>query len=169
MILELCRMGRIYFGCWRVHPSSTAIIGGMNQADYAATYQRILAPILSEVVPCNAVEQFKRLTLDNFCLGLLFTGIKGKEGSFEHLLLHPELLVESVNQNSTAMSVAEAGALDIVNWVSTIVPKAEFPEKLAGKVIEVTLQNGQTAWKIDPRFLFSNLYREMRSMTPSGS
>ena len=146
-----------------------SIIGGMNQADYAATYQRILAPILSEVVPCQAVDNFKRLTLDNFCLGLLFTGIKGKEGSFEHLLLHPHSLVEAVNQNATTMSVAEAGALDITNWVNTIVPKAEFPEKLDGKVVEVSLPNGKTAWKLAPRFSFSNLYREMRSVTPSGS
>jgi len=146
-----------------------SIIGGMNQADYAATYQRILAPILTESVPCEAVERFKKLTLDNFCLGLLFTGIKGKEGSFEHLLIHPHLLVEAVNQNATSMSVAEAGALDITNWVNTIVPKAEFPEKLHGKVVEVALPNGKTAWKLDPRFSFSNLYREMRSVTPSGS
>jgi hypothetical protein len=146
-----------------------SIIGGMNQADYASTYQRILAPILAEVVPCEAVDRFERLTLDHFCLGLLFANIKGKEGSFEHLLLHPQALVEAVNQNATTMSVAEAGVLDIVNWVNTIIPKAEFQERLAGKISEVQLDNGKTAWKIDQRFSFSNLYREMRSVTPSGS
>jgi hypothetical protein len=146
-----------------------SIIGGMNQTDYASTYQRILAPILSEAVPCEAVEKFNRLTLDNFCLGLLFTSIKGKEGSFEHLLLHPQALVEGVNQNATTMSVAEAGVLDILNWVNTIIPKAEFQQKLAGKITEVPLDNGKTAWKMDQRFSFSNLYREMRSVTPSES
>ncbi len=146
-----------------------SIIGGMNQADYASTYQRILGPILSEVVPCEAVENFKRLTLDNFCLGLLFTSVKDKEGSFEHLLLQPQALVEAVNQNARTMSVAEAGVLDIANWVNTIVPKAEFQDKLSGKVVEVPLANGKTMWKLDPRFSFSNLCREMRSVTPSGS
>ena len=139
----------------------------MNQADYASTYQRILGPILSEVVPCEAVDNFRRLTLDNFCLGLLFTNVNGKEGSFEHLIHSPDELVAEVNKNARTMSVGEAGILDIANWINTIIPKAEFPEKLLGKVVEVDLGNGRTAWQIDPRFSFSSLYQEMQSVTSS--
>ena len=146
---------------------NASIIGGMNQADYASTYQRILGPILSEVVPCEAVDNFRRLTLDNFCLGLLFTNVNGKEGSFEHLIHSPDELVAEVNKNARTMSVGEAGILDIANWINTIIPKAEFPEKLLGKVVEVDLGNGRTAWQIDPRFSFSSLYQEMQSVTSS--
>ena len=139
-----------------------SILGGMNQSEYAATYQRILAPILAEHIPCEAVEKFKQLTLNNFCFGLLFTSIDGKAGAFEHLLLRPDVLVESVNQHATTMTVAEAGVLAVYDCISIVVPKTEFPEKLAGKIVEVDLPDGNTAFRLAPRFSFASLYREMR-------
>ncbi|MEY2720014.1 MAG: hypothetical protein RLZZ273_1380 [Bacteroidota bacterium] len=140
-----------------------SILGGMNQSEYASTYQRILAPILSEHVPCKAVETFKQLPLSNFCFGLFFTNIEGKAGAFEHLLLRPDVLVESVNQHATTMTVAEAGVLAVNDCVSIVVPKSEFQEKLAGKLIEVALPDGNTTYKLAPRFSFESLYREMRT------